>query len=139
MLIEKFLVKKKATVKELQQLCGYFNFLNRAIFPGRAFTQWMYAKYAPFCDHKLSNSGEMHALKPVIKKHHHICLDEEFKLDCLVWKQFLDLKFEHVVSRPMIDLTVQPVLAVELGSTSDASANPELGFGCTFGNQWIHA
>ena len=28
---------KKATIKELQALCGYLNFLCKAIFPGRAF------------------------------------------------------------------------------------------------------
>ena len=45
-LIDKFLDKCKATVREIQQLCGYLNFLNRAIFPGRAFTQRMYSKFA---------------------------------------------------------------------------------------------
>ena len=38
-LVELILEKKskKATVKELQQLCGFLNFLGRAIVPGRAF------------------------------------------------------------------------------------------------------
>ena len=31
--------KAKATVKEIQTLCGYLNFLNKAIVPGRAFTR----------------------------------------------------------------------------------------------------
>ena len=31
--------KSKATVKELQTLCGYLNFLNKAIVPGRAFAR----------------------------------------------------------------------------------------------------
>ena len=30
--------KKKATVKELQKLCGYLNFTAKAVFPGRTFT-----------------------------------------------------------------------------------------------------
>ena len=38
--------KKKATVKELQVLCGYLNFLCKAIFPGRPFVRRMYAKYS---------------------------------------------------------------------------------------------
>ena len=38
--------KKKATVKDLESLAGLLNFLNRAIFPGRAFTHRMYAKFA---------------------------------------------------------------------------------------------
>ena len=37
-MIQQFLDRKKATVKELQQLCGYLNFLNKAIYLGRAFT-----------------------------------------------------------------------------------------------------
>ena len=38
--------RKKAKVLKLQQLCGFLNFLNRAIFPGRAFTRKMYSKFA---------------------------------------------------------------------------------------------
>ena len=44
-MLRRFIDKKKATVKELQQLCGYLNFLNRAIHPGRVFMRRMYAKY----------------------------------------------------------------------------------------------
>ena len=36
--------KKKATIKELQSLTGYLNFLNRAIVPGCASTRRMYSK-----------------------------------------------------------------------------------------------
>ena len=38
--------KCKSTIKDLQVLCGYLNFLNKAIYPGHAFTRRMYAKYA---------------------------------------------------------------------------------------------
>ena len=34
---------KKGTVKELQSLAGLFNFLNKAIMPGRAFTRRVYS------------------------------------------------------------------------------------------------
>ena len=37
--------RKKATIKELQQLAGLLNCLNQAIFPGRAFTRRMYFKF----------------------------------------------------------------------------------------------
>lgn len=33
-LIQVYMDKKKATVKQLQQLAGHLNFLNRAIVPG---------------------------------------------------------------------------------------------------------
>ena len=38
----------------------------------------------------------------------------------------------------MIDLSTAPVFPVELGFYSDASANPNLGFGCVINNtSWI--
>ena len=42
-LLNYFRDKKKATVRQLQVLTGYLNFLTRAIFPGRAFTRRIYA------------------------------------------------------------------------------------------------
>ena len=45
-MINRLMGKKKATVGELQQLCGFLNFLNRAVFPGRVFTRRMYSKFA---------------------------------------------------------------------------------------------
>ena len=44
-MIKYLLNKKKATIHELQSLCRFLNFLNKAIFLGRAFTRCMYAKY----------------------------------------------------------------------------------------------
>ena len=75
-LLNVFLDKKKATVKELQSLSGLLNFLGRAIFPGRAFTRHMYSKFSE------SLSGKL-------KPYHHIRLDNEFKSDCKVWLDFL--------------------------------------------------
>ena len=43
-LLRLMLSKSQATIKALQALCGYLNFLGRAIYPGRVFTRWMYAK-----------------------------------------------------------------------------------------------
>ena len=47
-LLRNLMRQKKATVKELQTLCGYLNFLNKAIYPGRVFVRRMYAKYQKF-------------------------------------------------------------------------------------------
>ena len=63
--LKKMINKRKATVKELQSLCGYLNFLNKAILPGRAFTRHMYSKYAVHWDDK---PGKKKQLKP----YHHI-------------------------------------------------------------------
>ena len=45
-LLSKLKDSNKATVKQLQSLTGFLNFLNKAIFPGRAFTRRMYSKYS---------------------------------------------------------------------------------------------
>ena len=42
-LIEVTKKKRKVTLHELQKLCGYLNFLCRAVVPGRAFTRRLYA------------------------------------------------------------------------------------------------
>ena len=62
--------KKSATIKELQQLMGLLNFLNRAIVSGRVFTRRMYAKLK-ICDSK----GRR------LRQHHHVKLDKEFRRD----------------------------------------------------------
>ena len=38
--------RKKSTVKELQKLCGYLNFLCKVIFPGQTFIRRMHAKFS---------------------------------------------------------------------------------------------
>ena len=43
-LLNNILSKKRATVKQIQVLTGYLNFLTKAIFAGRTFTPRMYAK-----------------------------------------------------------------------------------------------
>ena len=65
---------KKATLKEIQRLCGIFNFFGRCIIPGRAFTRRFYA---------LTASAEQ-KLKP----HHHIKLKKENRLDLQTWEIF---------------------------------------------------
>ena len=61
-MINEFTGRKKTTVKKLQVLTGYLNFLTKAIFAGRAFTRRIYAKYTAMKDEKL-------------KQYHHISLD----------------------------------------------------------------
>ena len=68
----------KVTVKELQTLCGYLNFLGKAIYPGRAFTWRMYSKYAGLVDIK-SSSSKVVGLKYQPKQYHHVKVDWEFK------------------------------------------------------------
>ena len=64
-------------------------------------------------------------------------LDAEFRSDCLVWRTFLENHDTSVVNRPMLDLLADPMMALELGFHSDASARPDLGFGCILQNSWL--
>ena len=41
-LINAILAKKKCTVQQLQKICGFLNFLEKCVVPGRAFTRRLY-------------------------------------------------------------------------------------------------
>ena len=122
-MLDLMITKRKAKVKEMEQLTGYLNFLNKAIVPGRAFTRRMYAKFS--------------ATKQVLRAYHHVTLDREFKEDCRIWKTFLETNAHQLISRPFIDLEVS-LNARELRFYTDASAKLTLGFGCIFNNEWIY-
>ena len=125
-LLTRTIAKRKSTVKELQKLSGYLNFLTKAIFPGCTFTRRMYAKF------------QLAALK--LKPHHHITLDEEFKSDAEVWLKFLELDSGSVVCRPWVDLD-KFNSSTELNFWTDASGAKDGtgGLGCLFNNHWIAA
>ena len=115
---------RTTTIGKLEELVDLLNFLNRAIFPGRAFTRWMYAKFA----NKRTKNGKL------LKQYHHISVDAELKLDCNVWIRFLQM--ETAVCWLLIDLT-KTVTAEVLNFYSNASKNKDFGFGCIFDNSWI--
>ena len=102
--------KRKSTVKELQSLCGFLNFIGKAVFPGRTFTRQMYSKYStvmylPGGQVEKFKGWEIDALgnrtqKFKLKPHHHVRLDTEFKSDCQIWLEFLTGQLAQVVSRP---------------------------------------
>ena len=125
-LVQRFKDKRKATIKDLQSLARHLNFVNRAIVPGRAFTRRMYAKFTG--KNIMSNSGRL------LKPHHHVKIDAEFRLDCQMWELFL--KDVSAVTRPFVDLSIT-LVADTLNFFSDASANKTLGYGAVFGNNWM--
>ena len=128
--------KPKATVKELERLCGLLNFLNRAVVPGRSFTRRMYAKFAGFqyTSHKELDSVKV---RGILKPHHHVKLDQEFKNDCKVWLNFLGNL--SAVCRPFIDFKLNRFSADSLFFYTDSSKNPLLGFGCIFNRNWTYS
>ena len=139
--------KKKATVKELQTLCGFLNFLNKAIFPGHTFTRHMYTKFSQVVD--LRSLGHHHTMDDKVSnvsreyklcQHHHVRLDSEFKLDCKVWLNFLDnTQIQNIVNRKIVDL-LEPENGItnRIYFTSDASAAPHLGYSCIMNNRWMY-
>ena len=71
-LINEIMDKKKATVKQLQVLMGYLNFLTKAIFAGQTFTHHMYAKFSQCLEHfKCSSSIKQDRIK-TLKLYHHV-------------------------------------------------------------------
>ena len=122
-------------MKELQELCGYLNFLGKAIFSGRSFTRRMYAKYSHCVNtNKGKSLGKFQHKVFALKPHHHIQLDGEFKVDCRVWLQFLQGRVTDIVNRPMIDILGPSLTSVDVGFYSDASG--KIGYGCILQDRW---
>ena len=125
-LLESFINKDKATIKQMQSLAGLLNFICKAVTPGRTFTRRMYLKFTGGTIIKRDGTK--------LKDHHHVRIDGEFKNDCRVWQLFLNTPLS--VSRPFIDYS-ETRIATKLNYNSDASANPNLGFGVIFGKEWV--
>ena len=68
-LIQYVLNKKKVTVKGIQKLCGFLNFLCRVVVPGRAFTRRLYSYTVGF----------------TLKPHHHVLVKKEIRQDLATW------------------------------------------------------
>ena len=109
--------KNKIKLKELQQLCGFLNFLGKAIIPGRAFTRRIYAYGA-----KLSNPE------------HHLNVTGEMKMDLRAWLSFL--LTPQIYNRPFFDYDNNTNSEFVLFAT-DASANPDLGAGGICNDRWF--
>ena len=122
-LLQTFIDKRKATVKEVQSLTGLRNFLHWAIYPGRTFTRRMYNKISGKC------AG--------LKAHHHISLDAEFRGDCKAWVKFLLEKDAMVYCRPFMDLNTV-IETTDLKFHTDSSAGERLSFGGVINNErWL--
>ena len=117
-LVNKILNNKsrKVTVKDLQKLTGYLNFLGRAIVPGQAFTRRLYA-----------------FARGTLKPHHHVRVNAEMQRDLTMWLQFLCQP--TIYSHPFLDFN--EIRANEVDMFSDASASAILGMGATCQSSWM--
>ena len=120
LLIRSVLNKKKTTVKQLQKICGFLNFLGRCVIPGRAFTRRIYTY----------TSGIETRLKP----HHHVKVTDEIRRDLAMWEEFI--LHPSVYARSFLDFSMD-LQAPEIDFYSDASKNSRLGFGGVCKNAWM--
>ena len=118
-------------------MADLLNFINRAVYPGRAFTRCMYAKFAGLSI-KVSNLQKHDSSKALsLKQHHHVRIDGEFRRDCEVWISFLECG-STAVCRPFINLN-NSLHANTLDFYTDASKGIRCGgFGGIFGRYWIN-
>ena len=143
--------KKKATIKQLQSLTGLLNFLCRAVHPGRAFVRRMYVKFSneakvvmgknfeePCQEVNMTEMQTFRSKAKILKPHHHVHLDKEFKDYCGVWIDFLTAGLGNSsISRPFVDLGVL-LEADVLDWYTDAAKGPLLGFGGVCGSKWFY-
>ena len=115
-MIDYILSKKKINLETLKKICGYLNFIARCVVPGRAFLRRLYS----------AGCG-------LTLPHHHLYVNKEMKLDLTMWKTFL--LHPMVFCRSFEDFVH---MKVEMpGIYSDASANPLLGCGGIWRNEWF--
>ena len=107
---------KKIRIKQIEKICGFLNFLSRAIVPGRAFTRRMYAR-----------------INKNLKPHHHVRIDEEFRHDLETWLVFL--RHPSCYLHDFMDFTDDMGQAVDF--YSDTSKNPMLGMGAKCQELWM--
>ena len=141
-MLEQIKDKRKATVKDLQVLCGFLNFIDQVVFPGRMFTRRMYSKFSSqmklLAMDRKPRFQVQNKQRFKLKQHHHVRLDVEFKKDCETWLSFLtSTPLSEVVCRPMVDLFGLIQTSKEIEFYSDLSASKMLGFGCLLKSKWI--
>ena len=111
LLIENILAKKKIMVHSLQKLCGFLNFLCKAVIPGRVFTRRLYA-YTSVMDKETT----------------------EMRAGLTLWTIFLNSP--DIYSRPFMSFIQHD--AVEIEFFTDVSANfTHGGFGGYCENSWM--
>ena len=114
-MLTKIKSKKKATLRDMEQLCGFLNFLNKSVVRGRTFMRRMYT-YG----------------RHLTKRHHHFQVDTELKMDIDMWLEFL--KHPSVYSRSFFDMSYRQYFST-LNFYTDASSLH--GCGGVHNDEWF--
>ena len=107
----------KVTMKQLQKICGFLNFLSRCVVPGRVFTRRLYAY----------TSGAN------LKPHHHIRINKEMRLDLTMWYTFIC--HPTIYCHPFMDFS-EVLVAEKIFLYSDTSG--KIGWGVISDKDWMH-
>ena len=108
---------KKIKLRQLQQLCGYLNFLSKAVVPGRTFTRRIYAFGSALS-----------------KPDHHLYVKQEMKQDLRAWRVFLTS--QEIFSHPFFHFDINAE-AVITPFYTDASRADDLGCGGICGSDYF--
>ena len=107
----------KVKVMQLERLCGFLNFLTKAVVPGMAFTRRMYSYFSTS-----------------MKSHHHVRVTRELKSDFTMWLCFL--QHSTIFARPFMDFS-DKLLASDIKFYTDAAKQKFLGFGGFCNKSWM--
>ena len=70
-----------------------------------------------------------------LKPHYHIKINQEMRSDLLMWEKFL--QHPSIYAREFMDFA-STLNVVEISMFSDASRNPDLGYGGVVGTSWMY-
>ena len=118
-MIEWVLSKRTIELRQLERLCGYLNFLGKCIVPGRAFTRRLYT----------FGNG-------LTKRHHHLTVKKEMKMDLRMWKIFL--MHPEIYSRPFFEYDSE-LFSTDINMYTDSAKKEGLGCGGYHNEQWFIA
>ena len=115
LMIRNLISRKRTTLRHMQKLCGFLNFLCKAIVPGRPFVRHFY-----------------NATKGLTQPHHHLYLTKQIKDDLRMWESFC--QHPAIFARPFFQMDSN-VASLDLDLFTDASTT--LGCGGYFVDQWF--
>ena len=110
--------KHKATLLQIQRICGFLNFLGKCVIPGRAFTRRLYTLTS--------------TLESKLKPHHHLTVNAEMRRDLDMWKEFLNNP--TVYCRPFMHCD-EEMTSEEINFYMDSSG--VIGMGSLCNNAWM--